>query len=90
MEQVHERVSNPFYDQAMLKYKVSYEKKVKEHNFGSLLRKNADGEYDEQNTMFGKSRSTPRYTSYSLVEKVPRMQVCLDFCLLDLSTRLIH
>jgi hypothetical protein len=64
MEQVYERVRSPSHNQAMLNYEFRYEKKVKEHNFGSLIRKNADGEYDEQNTMFGKSRITLRYDSY--------------------------
>ncbi|KAG8792475.1 hypothetical protein FRC12_005975 [Ceratobasidium sp. 428] len=42
------------------KFMNSYEKKVYEHNFGALLRKDANGEYDEQNTVFGK---LPRVSS---------------------------
>ncbi|KAG8743279.1 hypothetical protein FRC10_012242 [Ceratobasidium sp. 414] len=35
------------------KFMNSYEKKVQEHNFGALVRKDANGEYNEQNTLFG-------------------------------------
>lgn len=31
----------------------SYEKKIKDYNFGSLIRTNARGEYGETNTIFG-------------------------------------
>ncbi|QRV84889.1 Polysaccharide biosynthesis [Ceratobasidium sp. AG-Ba] len=34
------------------KFMKSYEKKVQDHNFGSLIRRDANGDYDEQNTMF--------------------------------------
>ncbi|KAF8607308.1 DUF757-domain-containing protein [Ceratobasidium sp. AG-I] len=34
------------------KFMNAYEKKVQEHNFGSLLRKDANEEYTEQNTIF--------------------------------------
>ncbi|KAF9078631.1 polysaccharide biosynthesis-domain-containing protein [Rhodocollybia butyracea] len=34
------------------KFIMSYEKKVKDHNFGSLIRTDARGEYAEQNTIF--------------------------------------
>lgn len=30
-----------------------YEKKVKDHNFGSLIRMNCEDEYSETNTIFG-------------------------------------
>lgn len=29
-----------------------YEKSIEDYNFGTLLRLNSDGEYDEENTMF--------------------------------------
>lgn len=32
---------------------VRYEKKVKDHNFGSLIRMNCEDEYSETNTIFG-------------------------------------
>ncbi|KAJ3907615.1 putative polysaccharide biosynthesis protein [Lentinula edodes] len=34
------------------KFIMSYEKKVKDHNFGSLIRMNARDEYAEKNTIF--------------------------------------
>ncbi|EXX61440.1 uncharacterized protein OCT59_026423 [Rhizophagus irregularis] len=33
---------------------MKYEKRVSDYNFGTLLRKNVDGDYTEENTMFGK------------------------------------
>jgi hypothetical protein len=33
---------------------MKYEKRVNDYNFGTLLRKNVDGDYTEENTMFGK------------------------------------
>ena len=32
-----------------------YEKKIKDYNFGSLIRTDARGEYGEKNTIFGSS-----------------------------------
>ncbi|CAB4494637.1 unnamed protein product [Rhizophagus irregularis] len=31
---------------------MKYEKRVSDYNFGTLLRKNVDGDYTEENTMF--------------------------------------
>lgn len=36
-----------------LGWKIRYEKKVKDHNFGSLIRMNCEDEYSETNTIFG-------------------------------------
>jgi hypothetical protein len=34
---------------------TKYEKRVIDYNFGTLLRRNVNGDYTEENTMFGKS-----------------------------------
>ncbi|VDC05277.1 unnamed protein product [Peniophora sp. CBMAI 1063] len=34
------------------KFMAQYEKTIKDHNFGSLIRTDADGEYSERNTIF--------------------------------------
>ncbi|RIA97338.1 putative polysaccharide biosynthesis protein [Glomus cerebriforme] len=34
---------------------MKYEKRVNDYNFGTLLRRNVNGDYTEENTMFGKS-----------------------------------
>jgi hypothetical protein len=39
----------------MLSTNQSYEKKVKDYNFGSLIRTDARQEYGETNTIFGTS-----------------------------------
>lgn len=57
MEQVYERVrafTRPLTVPGLLTNLLRYEKKVQEHNFGSLLRKDANEEYTEQNTIFGR------------------------------------
>lgn len=57
MEQVHERVRAFTYLFTVFGLFIDllrYEKKVQEHNFGSLLRKDANEEYTEQNTIFGR------------------------------------
>ena len=45
-----------------------YEGKVADHNFGSLIRTNAEEEYSESNTIFGASRDP---VSGSATEIVP-------------------
>lgn len=43
---------------------VRWENKITEHNFGSLLRTDAQGEYSETNTIFGTRHSTLDYATF--------------------------
>lgn len=36
---------------------TKYEKKVNDYNFGTLVRKDAKGDYTKENTIFGKRKS---------------------------------
>lgn len=72
MEQVHERVralTNLFAVSDLFIRSLRYEKKVQEHNFGSLLRKDVNGEYTEQNTIFGRLLSFRNlYLTYNFIQ----------------------
>jgi len=48
-----ECVSSHFCARKLTIYLLRYEKKVKDYNFGSLIRTDAEKEYSERNTIFG-------------------------------------
>jgi len=59
MAQVHDDVSFADLNLIALTQRVmsSYEKKVTDYNFGSLIRTDGRGEYSESNTIFGDDHS---------------------------------
>ena len=52
---------------------LRYEKIIKDHNFGSLIRTDSEGEYSERNTIFGLSSCT-FYFLFLTLHTVMRMQ----------------
>lgn len=42
-------------------FMMPFEKVVADYNFGTLVRLDCTGEYDEQNTIFGQSGATPAW-----------------------------
>lgn len=61
----------------------AYKDKIKDYNFGSLIRTDANDEYSEKNTIFGEylpiCAYTRRYTKCWVPISVHRMQVCYMF-----------
>lgn len=48
------------------KFMMTYEKKIDDYNFGTMLRANPKFEYGEKETIFGKTRSRERLDRCSL------------------------